>query len=129
MRVIFSLLLILSTNSAQAQFNALACGLFLGLNPSMSVPIISMPITPQSQVDTCGAASLDSVLKSWGIASPGEMVLAEQLGIKNGIGAFPEAILRVAALYKLNGKIQEGTSIDQLRNYLKNGETILVAWT
>ncbi len=109
--------------------NAAVLGLAL-FNGRRDRVCLLRPVPPvrQSTPITCGPASLDSVLRYWGKASPGELALSEQLGTLAAGVTRPEELAHLARRFGLDAELRERLQIEDLEGFLRDGETAIVIW-
>lgn len=84
----------------------------------------------QSTEYSCGAAALQAVLSRWG-KDLGEKELMDLLHTSPDTGTYVGDIVRVARMAGLSARLQENVSLDELREALGKGESVIVcgqAW-
>ncbi len=95
--------------------------------------LLGLPDVRQANGYTCGAASLQSVLRYYGRGDDlGEEDLAAQLGTTPEDGTTPAAIVRVARAHGLTATMRERMTLSDLETYVARGVPVIVdyqAWS
>jgi len=90
----------------------------------------SVPEVIQSTRYSCGASSLQAVLRYWGVCIE-ERELIDQLETSKDQGTAPEKIVQVAISYGLEASLHEQTTIDDLKKYIETRIPVIIiaqAW-
>lgn len=97
--------------------------------PSNYLPV---PLVPQATSYSCGAASLMAVLEYWNVFDSPETTLFYPLHTTAKSGTNENAMADLArTVYGLNSELRSGMSLQDLRDALKDGTTVIVdlqAW-
>lgn len=90
----------------------------------------SVPEVIQSTRYSCGASSLQAVLRYWGVCIE-ERELMDLLETSKDRGTTPEKIVNVAISYGLEASLQEQTTIEDLKRSIENRIPVIIiaqAW-
>ena len=100
--------------------------------PRLPANALPVPLVPQATSYSCGAASLMAVMEYWTVFEAPETTLYGPLGTTPKDGTEEHAIAKVAQQYGLRAEVRENLGLQDLRDALKDGTTVIVdlqAWT
>ncbi len=101
------------------------------VTPRLPGNALKVPLFRQATGYSCGACSLQSVLCYWQVFSGQESQLYARLDTTPKDGTAPEKLVEVARSFGLTARMQEGTTLEDLRKALAQGITIILnlqAW-
>lgn len=99
--------------------------------PRLPKDFLPVPLVRQANSYSCGAAALLSILFYWRVHDGGESSLYARLDTTEKDGTEPVKLAEGARSFGLEARLQEGSSLDELRAALKRGETAILdlqAW-
>jgi predicted double-glycine peptidase len=99
--------------------------------PALPPGSLPLPIVRQATDYSCGAAALLAILFYWGVYDGGESELYAELGTTPADGTPPWNLAKGARAHGLDAEMKEHQTLDDLREGLARGETIIVdyqAW-
>lgn len=76
---------------------------------------------------SCGPASLKMVFDYWG-KTVSEIAIARVAGTTVEKGTTKDGLIRAASHFGFNAIVKENASLDDLRNYIKQGIPVVVNW-
>jgi predicted double-glycine peptidase len=101
--------------------------------PHLPLNFLPVPLVPQATSYSCGAASLMAVLEYWNVSDAPETTLFKPLHTTSKSGTSEYAMSDLAKKdYGLSSEIRAGMSLQDLRDALKDGTTVIVdlqAWS
>src|SRR5262245_188256 len=95
--------------------------------PALPENALSVPIVPQANDFSCGAAVMLSVLYYWRVYDGTEVGLYKALDTTEKDGTEPQKLVEVAKSYGLDAAMIENLSIRDLRGHLDAGKTVILA--
>ena len=99
--------------------------------PTLPADSLPVPLFRQATTYSCAAASLQAVLVYWGVFDGRESQLYKPLNTTEKDGTEPPAIAAAAKKYGLCAELREHGAIDDLRQALLRGDTVILdlqAW-
>jgi predicted double-glycine peptidase len=99
--------------------------------PHLPAKALCVPLFRQATGYSCGAASLQAILRYWQVYTGQESQLYERLGTTPKDGTHPDKLVEVAKAFGLTVRAQERTTLDDLRKALAQGTTVILnlqAW-
>ena len=101
--------------------------------PHLPQDALPVPLVPQATSYSCGAASLMAVLEYWNVYDAPETELFKPLHTTSKSGTSEYAMSELAQKsYGLTSEVRKGLSLQDLRDALKDGTTVIVdlqAWS
>jgi predicted double-glycine peptidase len=101
-----------------------AAGLQAG--PRLPADALKVPLFRQATGYSCGACALQSILCYWQVFVGQESQLYDRLGTTPKDGTAPEKLVEVARSFGLTARMQEGTTLEDLRKALAQGTTVIL---
>lgn len=101
------------------------------VKPKLPANALAVPIVRQATTYSCGPAALLALLQYWGKYDGNESSLYASLNTDPKQGTHPNDMTRVAGEFGLTARVQQKTTLAELRAALGRGETVLVdyqAW-
>ena len=100
-------------------------------SPRLPPAMLPIPLFRQATGYSCGACSLQAILCYWQVYSGQESQLYDRLGTTPKDGTAPEKLVEGARSFGLSARMQEGTTLKDLREALTQGTTVILnlqAW-
>jgi len=103
----------------------------IGAAPQLPANALKVPLFRQATGYSCGACSMQAVLRYWRGFQGQESQLYERLGTTPKDGTAPEKLVEVAQSFGLQARMQQGCTLEDLQKALALGSTVILnlqAW-
>ncbi len=99
--------------------------------PQLPAKALRVPLFRQATGYSCGTSTLQSVLRYWRVFDGQESQLYKRLETTAKDGTHPDKLLEVGRAFGLEARLQERTSLEDLKKALAQGTTVILnlqAW-
>lgn len=100
-------------------------------SPRLPAQALRIPLFRQATGYSCGACSLQAILRYWQVFSGQESQLYERLQTTPKDGTHPEKLVEGARSFGLTARLQENTTLEDLRKAVALNQTVILnlqAW-